>query len=132
MAPTPLRPSDRVRSRPRAAELLHSPPPCATGQALSVALPHSMVAALSAEPLPPRLPRLSGVPLQLGAGLRSLPASGVVPAIALDDAPPCPSVLWRPVERRWMPSESLHQLAHSEACCANAPFATKKIVPLEF
>jgi hypothetical protein len=73
-APIAVRPSDRVRSSPRAAELMHSPPPCAPGPAKSVALPHSMAAALSAvqyaeEPLPPRS-RLNG------AGLRSLPASG--------------------------------------------------------
>src|SRR5689334_13101889 len=77
-------------------------------------------------------PRLNGACLgllvggalaQLGFGLRSVPASGVVPAIAVADAtpppapsPPCPSVLWRPVERSRMPGAALHQLAYSETC----------------
>src|SRR5262245_51287156 len=86
---------------------------------------------------PPRL-RLNGVclrllvggaPPQLGAGLRPLPASGVLPAIAMaDPAPPpapsspCPSVLWRPVEQSWMPGPVPYRAGHSETCHVDAPW----------
>src|SRR5262249_45488352 len=102
-APTQARQSDRVRSRARAAPS-HSLPPCATGRAPSTTL---------------------------------RPASGVLPAIAdaaLPPArsPPYLSVLWRPVEQSRMPGAVLHQRAHSETCRADAPFPTKKSVPLGF
>src|SRR5262245_38886973 len=95
-APTPVRPSDRVRSSPRAAELLHSPPPCATGLALSIDL------AMADATHPPA------------------PSS------------PCPSVLWRPVEPRGMPGAVPYQARYSETCYVDAPFPTKKSVPLGF
>src|SRR5262245_10426014 len=74
--------------------------------------------------LPLRAFPVGGIAPQLGAGLRSLPVSGAAPPPA--PSSPCPSVLWRPVEPRWMPGAILHQLAHSEICCANAPWPPQK------
>src|SRR5262249_51988777 len=81
-APTPARPSGRVRSSPRATEPSRSPPPCATGPALSIALRRSPEMATVSSPAahlptcavppladvsPPR-PRLNGVCLPLLVG----------------------------------------------------------------
>src|SRR5262249_57659194 len=74
---------------------------------------------------------VGGVSPQLGAGagLQSLPASGVLPAIAVADAapPPAPtspylSVLWRPVEPRGMPGAVPYQARRSETCYVDAPW----------